>query len=145
MELLTKFYITLFIKLIDIKLKFKIVNNSQTYFDTDSNIIYISLNNKSYGFYRHVYEKHNYLDCYKYSDNIWSILHEIGHYYTIDDCDEDIDTREFCELLTLDDFNKYKGYQDLYYDMDEEWEATEWAIDFIERHKRFCKFFSKHI
>ena len=93
-----------------------------------------------YGFARHIEEKHFFAEVYNFSAVMWAILHEIGHYFTIDYCvEDDRATRALCALFD----NPPKAIQDLYFDLESEYEATEWAINYVNAHTALCKLFSK--
>jgi hypothetical protein len=58
---------------------------------------------------------------------IFSILHEIGHYFTFDMNNYD----EYCKMLrdiTDDDYAKYRK-------IPEEYKADKWAVEFIKNNK----------
>lgn len=115
-----------------------------SYFDGDTDTININLNelNQDYGFMRHLREVHkcNFWD--KYSPLLWTILHEVGHYYTLDDYDSEAEEGERIILSLVNE----KGLQnpmvqDRYFNLPSEWGATEWAIHFVEDNTELCKEF----
>lgn len=82
------------------------------------------------GFLQHIYSVHGFADAYSYSELFWSVLHEVGHYCT-----------ENClETHKGSDNSVYE-----YYEQDVEWNATEWAIDYILCHQKLSNFLSKFI
>ena len=118
-----RLFALLFTKMVCSEIKIRFSNNG-SYFDFNSDCIYLDPNEN---------------DCGFYSLLVWSILHEIGHYYTLDFCDDDSELRlflAFCDGSLIE-------IQDAYFNLESEWEATEWAIDFIIEHSKLCKFFSK--
>lgn len=94
---------------------------------------------EDYGFMRHLHEVHGF----KISDTLispmmWTILHEVGHFATIDeippqDYDEAISTKV---ALTLygEEIKTDPTLQDKYFNTITEWEATEWAIKWVKTH-----------
>jgi len=137
------FFIWLLVKLITPFTKIHVGDFGDCFYDDDDNTIYIDLDIDEGRF------RENLATAHKYETNlgllIWTILHEIGHHFTYKYIDENED--EVLRLVYKNLFKKKliteKTWQDLYYELDSEWEATEWAINFIEKHKRLCKFFNK--
>ena len=78
----------------------------------------------------------------------WTILHEIGHYFTDEqftDNEQEADG-EYRSLLALgiipDNYSHPDhSIQEAYFNLDTEWEATEWAINYIRKHPRKCLIF----
>lgn len=68
---------------------------------------------------------------------ILSLLHEIGHNETIDMTDDEIDKSEY-DVNSKDDVFEY-------FMLEDELEATLWAIDFINDNKEFIKNLDKQI
>lgn len=133
-----KLFALLFTKMVcsEIKIRF---SNKGSYFDYDSDCIYLDPTEEDCGFFRHLTEVHKCSFADKYPMIMWSILHEIGHFYTIDFCEDDYEMRLF---LSLCDGSKIE-IQDSYFNLESEWEATEWAINFIIDNPKLCKKFSK--
>lgn len=82
-------------------------------------------------------EGNNFLESYLYDEFdlyiqrdkmfIFSILHEIGHYFTFDMSDYD----NYCEMLKNipdDDYSEYRK-------IPEEYNADKWAVEFIKNNK----------
>lgn len=133
-----RLFALLFTKMVcsEIKIRF---SNSGSYFDFNSDCIYLDPKENDCGFLRHLSQVHKCGFSNDYSLLVWSILHEIGHYYTLDFCDDDSELRlflAFCDGSLIE-------IQDAYFNLESEWEATEWAIDFIIEHSKLCKIFSK--
>jgi len=79
------------------------------------------------------------------NDHIWKVLHEIGHYYTMADCDEEQDEEDRLLLEKLFD-QKLISEADwfhFYYNLEAEYIATEWAINYIKTHRKKIDFFNK--
>lgn len=95
------------------------------------------------GFLRHLAEVHKCGFAYDYPLILWTILHEVGHYYTLEDviCDDEIETRVLCATVPLEVARDNERIRNMYYNLPSEWEATEWAIDFIAENTAFCKEF----
>jgi hypothetical protein len=108
--------------------------------DYEKNIIRLNLrDSEDYGFMRHLHEVHGFkLSDTLISPMMWTILHEVGHFATIDeippqDYDEAISTKT---LLTLygEEIKTNPTLQDRYFNTATEWEATEWAIEWVKSH-----------
>jgi hypothetical protein len=79
---------------------------------------------------------------------MWQVLHEIGHYYTLDFIEEDDDEifeRAVCSLIDKDTAENNEKIQDIYFNLEKEWQATEWAISYANKHFKKCKFFNKFL
>lgn len=99
-------------------------------------------NNATY-FVDHMVEKHLCApDLVKsLSIPMWSVLHEIGHYFTWDD--EEWEKEQIARHL-IDYVSKGKTFMSLesvrkivqfrHFDLPLEWVATDWAIDYVETH-----------
>ena len=86
------------------------------------------------GFMRHIVETHDFAQAYDYSLMLWSILHELGHYFTGDDGwvdEEEANQYLVCSLVPSEIADDPK-IQDLYFNIPSEYEATEWAIDWVK-------------
>jgi hypothetical protein len=86
------------------------------------------------GFMRHIVETHDFAQAYDYSLMLWSVLHELGHYFTGDDGwvdEEEANQYLVCSLVPSEIADDPK-IQDLYFNIPSEYEATEWAIDWIK-------------
>lgn len=116
------------------------------YYDTEEERVYFTRNidDDDCGFLRHMRECHEYgAIADNFSLKVWTILHEVGHYYTIDDCEDDLETRALCAMISVEDARADTKIQDMYFDIDSEFVATDWAIDFALNHKKLCRFFDK--
>lgn len=133
-----RLFALLFTKIVCSEIKIRFSNNG-SYFDFDSDCIYLDPTENDCGFLRHLAQVHRCNFTNDYPLIVWSILHEIGHYYTLPFCDDDYELRLF---LTICDPSIIE-IQDLYFNLESEWEATEWAINFINEHSKLCKYFSK--
>ena len=141
-----KFLIWLFIKSIVPKMKIVFIPNEGSSFEWSTDTIYLDVNENCDGFLRHLKSKHHIQDCYRINKIIWQILHEIGHYFTLDFVEEDEDEqteRAICALIDEETANNSEAIQDLYFNLEKEWQATEWAIDYVKTHFAKCRFFSK--
>lgn len=122
----------------DIKITFNPCTGN--YFCSRYNKINIDLGCFRYsdgGFLYHIEKSHNYKYVNKISIIVWSILHEIGHYETEGlEYDEDYDEyiRDYCATIPISEAEKDPELAKIYFDLPKEWEATEWAIDFVESH-----------
>lgn len=133
------------IKLIAPKVKLRKAENG-TEFDYETNTIYLSKEEDPFDkcFIRHVKEKHLFPKADKYSFILWSILHEVGHYYNPDE-EEDEYGKAFCSVLPIEYCLENKWVQDMYYDSPDEIAATAWAIEWIEQHPKLAAFFSARV
>ena len=139
----SKIVIKAFGKLIAPKVKICIDNGEDNY-DYVNEVIHINPTLKEdYGFTRHLYEYHK--PAIKLPTQIWTILHEYGHYFTADEFEVDMDTRAICGMIAKEVACNYKEVQDLYFNMEDEYGATEWACAYAEKHPRLCTFFGKII
>lgn len=113
------------------------------FFDCTKNSVNIDLSEMidEYGFMRHLRAVHKYSESDKFSFFLWSILHEIGHYFTIDKADEDDEYDERLALAVIDTEKAKKSIaiQNRYFNLESEWLATEWAIKFVKTHKKICR------
>lgn len=98
------------------------------------------------GFMRHIRYNHNFTDTYKYSLTLWSILHELGHYFTSDNgyvSQEEITEYIICGLIPREIANENEIIQNMYFDIESEWNATEWAINWIKNNTELAKTFTE--
>lgn len=116
-----------------------------TELDWATDTIYLNLDGSEpdLGFRRHLCEKHREHNAYTVDELIWSVLHEIGHYMTVDDLcegweEEEAPVRAVCAMLSTEQVAASERLQDLYFDLPSEWEATEWAVEIVDSDpKRF--------
>lgn len=130
-----------FIKTIcpEIRVRFK---RNSNYYESSNCTIYIDLADKNDGgFMRHLRYNHGFTLAYKYSLLMWTILHELGHYFTEDeyeDSEEDTEIRNLCSLIDREISDNDSELQDVYFNLKTEWVATEWAINFVKSNPFFC-------
>ena len=94
------------------------------------------------GFMRHLCEVHGAKWARAIHDDIWTVLHEVGHYHTYSkyaDSKYEYAVRMKFEELTFDYVNRSPKVQDIYYNLPSEYVATEFAIDFVKRHYKLMK------
>ena len=152
-----KFLIWLFIKSIVPKMKV-VFTDEESSFEWSTDTIYLNLNENVDGFMRHLKKKHlsQYyqdnaafsmrLSLYDINKTVWQTLHEIGHYFTLDFVEEDEDEqteRAICALIDKDVAENSEAIQDMYFNLEKEWQATEWAIRYTDTHYRKCMLISK--
>ena len=118
---------------------------SSTCFDHDMKAVVIGddFQTDDCGFMRHIVENHGFSQAYDYSINLWSVLHELGHYFTGDDgviSEEEALTYAFCAMIPRSDNPKI---QNIYFNIPAEFNATEWAIDWIVSHPRLAKIYNR--
>lgn len=115
------------------------------YYDTEEERVYFTrtIDDDDCGFLRHMREYHENGEI---ADTlplkVWVILHEVGHYYTIDEVADDVDTRALCAMISVEDARKDTQIQDMYFNIENEFIATDWAIDFALAHPKLCRFFA---
>lgn len=142
-----KIIIWLFIKSINPRLKV-VFTDEESSFEWATDTIYLNLNENCHGFMRHLRTGHHINDYWRINKNIWQALHEIGHYYTLDFIEEDEDEtfeRAVCSLIDKDTAESNEQIQDIYFNLEKEWQATEWAVDYANYHYRKCRFFNKFL
>ena len=146
-----KFIIWLFIKSIVPEMKVIFTDDGSS-FEWSTNTVYLDVNENCDGFMRHLKTKHlpqyfNYhLHLYEFNKIVWQVLHEIGHYFTLDFIEEDEDEqteRAICSLIDKETAENNEKIQDMYFNLEKEWQATEWAIRYVDTHYRKCRFFNK--
>jgi hypothetical protein len=138
--LLRKIIVFLFIKTINPRIKIKYDENDFA-FCFKNNTLYYNFNLIDMGFLRHMRECHKREP--QFGLMLYSLLHELGHYYMQDCISEDeIETRAYCALLPVDFVLERPEIQNLYFNLESEFEATEWAIQYTIKHNRKCKIFN---
>lgn len=115
-------------------------NEDDSYYQFIENIISVDPNPKDDdGFLRHLAKVHKCDFAYDYPLILWTILHEIGHHFTLDDViEDDIEARILCAMIPIEVARNNEQVQDIYYNLTSEWVATEWAIDFIATNREMC-------
>lgn len=137
------FLIWLFIKCVCPSLKVKFIEEGQTAYDWTEECIYVNITEAcdEFGFLRHLREVHQCKEMKEFSLWTWVILHEIGHHFTLDMCEEDeMEMRAICAIINTDKLTP--EISDMYFNLESEWEATEWAINFVKSHFGLCKCFT---
>lgn len=131
----------LLVKLTAPKAKLKRSTSGDCEFDYLEETIYYTTERdpSDEGFLRHLEERHKFQNARKYSLRLWSLLHEIGHYYN---ADVEPDAAKYIGMVLYEQEPSLKA-QYLYYNSPDEWAATEWACEWVERHKVLAKIFSK--
>lgn len=117
-------------------------NEDDSYYEYTHDIICVDVNPmEDDGFLRHLAEVHECEFTYEYPLLFWTILHELGHYYTledIDDLEDEINTRILCATVPIEVAYANPNIQNMYYNLPSEWYATEWAIEFISNNREAC-------
>lgn len=131
--MLSKKKIRAFVKEIDDQIEVRF--GEDNFYDPYEYYIQICPENDSLpSFMDHLVKSHKCSWAREFSQITWSILHEIGHYYTDEpDDEEDIWNRVYCGLCDVTD--------DEYYNLKTEFAATEWAKKFIKNNKEFVRNF----
>lgn len=138
------FQARLLVKMIAPRVHVKADEGNGTEFEWDTNTIYYDREDSPFdlGFARHLREKHFFEHPEEYSNQLWSLLHELGHYFYQDE-EEDLEAKAICALMPQELVIDNPELQNLYYDSPDEFVATEWAIDWIVGHPKLAKWFSK--
>lgn len=81
------------------------------------------------------------LKLYDYDMWIFSVLHEIGHYNTLDEVtDRDYNYSRFVKWIIERPFvSGTKLANDIYFGLPDEIIATAWAVRFFRKHKKLCR------
>ena len=108
-----------------------------TCFDHDLKAISIGVDfqDDDCGFMRHIKFNHDYPEAEEYSLTLWSILHELGHYFTSNNgyiSTEELAEYALCGLIPREIAENNESIQNMYFDIESEWNATEWAINWIK-------------
>lgn len=117
-------------------------------FDFDRNVLEIDVDElcgSDYGFMRHLKEVHDCSWADDISITIWTIAHEIGHKMTYEDleCEGEPLMRDLLNMVDSQKLASDPSVQDLYFNMESEWEATEWAREWIKNHYKLCKLITR--
>ena len=140
--------IKIVVKSIAPKVKVVYDPESETCFDHDLKAVIIGddFRDDDYGFMRHIKYNHNFAEAYDYSINLWSILHELGHYFVGDNgyvSEEELAQYAICAMMPHDVAKDNPYLQNLYFDIPAEYNATEWAITWIMKHRKLAKIFNE--
>lgn len=125
------------VKLIAPSLKVRKSEPESIVYDTKTQSMVIGnyFDPNDYGFMRHLSQAHEFPEGLRYSYALWHILHEIGHYFTEEKYGDNAGLRQWFKengRLMIRNIN----IQNNFYNYREEWEATEWAIAWIKKHKK---------
>ena len=121
----------------------KATKKYQSFADIDEGLVVINMckdaTDKS--FIDHIINSHKFSRANEISPLIWTALHEIGHIKTDDFVEDNPEMRATLETLYEfgADINKLNK---MWYELPDEWEATEWAINFVKNHFLLCKLLS---
>lgn len=133
------------------EVKVVIDENEMSSFNLEENLLTLGRDNEGgcHWFYEHIKERHNFAHAYRYSLPFWTLMHELGHYFTNKraiEGEKEIYFRLICACLpkeTVEDKRWAYGY----FDLTKEYQATEWAINFIKNHRfraRLYNWIAKH-
>ena len=136
---------TLLIKSINPRIKVNTCYGEGSAFDNATRTIHLNLADTECAdlFLRHLAIQHKCSFVNEFPIELWTILHEIGHYYTEDFYNSEIDylAREAIRNLKPSDFAENDGLPNAYFDLRSEWLATEWAIQYAKKHPLKCLIF----
>lgn len=112
-----------------------LIESDTCYYDKENKIIGFCFDEIDSCFDRHIIYEHNFPYIKNINPNLFSLLHEIGHYYTMDTCastEEEDELKAIFSIISYeevrDDYNTLRQY----FNLEEEWVATEWAINFCK-------------
>lgn len=86
------------------------------------------------GFSYHLEHSHKCGEALTIPFSVWTLLHEIGHHFTLEFTHRSELTE--CIKLMCSTYSREQAQVDpelakTYFDLPEEWDATEWAINFV--------------
>jgi len=100
------------------------------------------------GFLYHLEHSHECGEVLTVPFSVWTLLHEIGHYFTLDFVRRTEQT-EFikivCSIYSREEAQANPELAKMYFDLPEEWHATEWAIDFVQSHCLLARLLEKYL
>lgn len=134
--------ITNFVKTFDeeISVTFLEKSNSFTHGDKVLNINFNELQTEEFQFFiDHLIEKHKFENAKEFNPVTLTILHEMGHYFNKDIVNNWIDMI----IISLIEDPRERQYE--YFNTKDEWEATEWAINFIKTNYAIVKLFEEKL
>ena len=140
-----KFICWLFVKSItpDIKLTF---TNEDSSFEYATNTVYLTFGDDCTGFIRRLKFVHGMRGADNFNIIMWQILHEIGHYFTPDYCEDDESLeRAICALIDEDEAKNSEKIQNIYFNLEKEYGATEWASNYLIFHKKNALFSQNYL
>lgn len=77
---------------------------------------------------------------------LFSLLHEIGHHYTMENLtDEELNYEAFCRQALNFSEESDNRKNEAYFSLPSEIIATQWAIDFMKNYPHWCKKMTKRI
>lgn len=136
-----------FIKSITPTTKVYFKKNEGSYYSHDNEInIQLDFRKEDVAnFTEHLYTQHKCKVAYKIHPYIWKMLHEIGHFYTIEYCEEDPWALFIIEIENTNCKTKEekKEIDFVYYNMPVEYAATDWAANFVKNNKKKIIFYNK--
>lgn len=117
--------------------------DEDTEFEWNTNTIYYNPaeDPQDAGFARHIEQKHLFPNPKQYSMHLWTLLHELGHYFNPDEA-VDIESKAICAILPREMAEECERIQNMYYDSPDEFAATEWACSWVEHHRLLARFFT---
>jgi len=114
------------------------------YYDAERKVLVVGEYHdpNDYGFMRHLMNVHRCKVADKYGYNLWHLLHEIGHYAIEEKYGDNLQERiYFKENFRY--LNRNIPLQNEFYNMRVEWEATEWAIKWVEANPKKAALLNK--
>lgn len=99
-------------------------------------------------FLDHLRNTHKCNFARKFSARLWSVLHEVGHHFTQDDelYENDLEMRAILALVPTPTTDEgYRNIANMYFDLPSEYEATEWAINYVRNNYTECQQFDQKL
>jgi len=134
-----------FIKSITPTTKVYFKKNEGSYYSNDNEInIQLDFRKENVAnFTEHLYTQHKCKVAYKIHPYIWKMLHEIGHFYTIEYCETDPLALFIIANADCKTKEEEKEVDFVYYNMPVEYAATDWAANFVKNNKKKIIFYNK--
>lgn len=123
-----------FVRKVMPELKVMVTENYNTGYDVRENKLIIGpdIEDPQVQFMRHLKDVHKCGFVDVIDTPHWALLHEIGHYMTYEKVKDKIDTVTRQAIIdNAVEFELDECY-DVYFGLPEEWEATEWAIRYVQ-------------
>ena len=126
---MTKLLCWLFIKSITPEIKIVFSNNGSS-FEYATNTVYLDFNDDCTGFMRHLKFEHGMRGADNFNIIMWQMLHEVGHFYTLDYCEDDESLeRTICALIDEDEAKNSEKIQNIYFNLEKLQTVCEALID----------------
>ena len=131
-------------KMIDRRLPVIESTPESVYYDAERKVLVVGEYHdpNDYGFMRHLMNVHRCKVADKYGYNLWHLLHEFGHYAIEEKYGDNLQERAYFKE-NFRYLNRNIPLQNEFYNMKVEWEATEWAIKWVEANPKKAAIINK--